>query len=299
MDGILVVNKPKGYTSHDVVAKLRRVYKMKKIGHTGTLDPEVEGVMVVCFGRATKLVPYLISNDKTYTCTMCIGTATDTEDLTGTVTHEQILSTEEAKQLEQTLEETIHSFVGTYQQVPPMYSAVKIDGKKLYEYARAEETVERVARAVTIQDIITEPSSFRFEDGKVYYTFTATVSKGTFIRTLCVDIGTKLGYPATMAALTRSASGAYTMEDARNLDDIIEHTPDAIAISDVQLDLPQVMVEHAVAEKLKNGYKLPKYFVEEELNTAFAVYDKETANLIGIFQPSQKYIDKYESIRII
>lgn len=300
-DGILIINKPTGMTSHDVVQKLRRAYNIKKVGHTGTLDPMVTGVMVVCFGKATKLSQFLIDEAKQYEVTMCIGISTDTEDTTGTTLKAQAINKTMSEQIKQKLPDIINSFKGEYLQTPPMYSAIKIQGKKLYEYAREQVEVERVARAIEILNIAYHPPTFNYNEATqtISCSFNVLGSKGLFARTLCVDIGEKLGFPATMEKLIRQQSGSYTLKQATDLEQILLEKPALIPIDEVVLPLKKVTVANEIAEKLKVGYRLPHYFVAEQLHEQFAVYDETTNTLIGIYQQSEKYPDKYQSVRIM
>lgn len=185
MDGIINVYKEKGYTSHDVVAKMRGILRMKKIGHTGTLDPDAEGVLPVCLGKGTKLCDMLTDRSKTYRAVLLLGLETDTQDTTGAVLKESPVDVSEEE-----VRETVMGFVGHYDQIPPMYSALKVGGKKLYELARAGKEVERQARPVEILEIQVEEISLP------RVTMTVSCSKGTYIRTLCYDIGRKLGAAA-------------------------------------------------------------------------------------------------------
>lgn len=203
MDGIVNIYKEKGFTSHDVVAKMRGILKQKKIGHTGTLDPEAVGVLPVCLGKATKLCSLLTDWDKQYEAVLRLGMTTDTEDMTG-----QILTEAACNVTKEQVKEAIESFVGTYEQVPPMYSAKKINGKKLYELAREGKVVERKPTSVTITSIEIKEISLP------EVTFVVTCSKGTYIRSLCRDIGQKLGCGGCMAALTRTRTGNFTIEAA-------------------------------------------------------------------------------------
>ena len=209
MNGILNVYKEPGFTSHDVVAKLRGICKQKKIGHTGTLDPEASGVLPVCLGNATKLCDLLTDKDKEYRAVLLLGVETDTQDTTG-----QILAEREVNAGEEDVRSAILSFVGPYDQIPPMYSALKVDGKKLYELAREGKTVERKARPVKIFDIRIE----KIELPEV--TMTVSCSKGTYIRTLCNDIGEKLGCGGCMEELLRTRVERFGLTDAVKLDEV-------------------------------------------------------------------------------
>lgn len=205
--GIINVHKEKGFTSHDVVAKLRGILGQKKIGHTGTLDPDATGVLPVCLGKATKLCDMLTDKNKTYETVMLLGLTTDTQDISGTVIDVQpteSLSEEQVKQV-------IQSFVGEYMQVPPMYSALKVNGKKLYELAREGIEIERKARPVSIFSIIIKEIDLPRVRMEV------SCSKGTYIRTLCHDIGIKLGCGACMEELVRTKVSRFEIEDSITL----------------------------------------------------------------------------------
>ncbi|USB32050.1 tRNA pseudouridine(55) synthase TruB [Paenibacillus sp. YPG26] len=204
-EGILPIHKPAGFTSHDVVAKARGMLRMKRIGHTGTLDPQVTGVLPLCLGRATRVVEYMQEMPKEYEATLVLGIATDTEDMTGSVT-------ERADHVEVSREqvlEVLQQFVGAISQIPPMYSALKQDGKRLYELAREGKTVERKAREVIIHQL--ELTSFDPKGPHPTISFRALCSKGTYIRTLCVDIGRALGVPACMSELKRTMSAGIPL----------------------------------------------------------------------------------------
>lgn len=213
-EGVLAVWKPAGWTSHDVVAKARRILGVKRIGHTGTLDPSVTGVLPICVGRATRMVEYLQELPKTYEATLRFGVSTDTEDLTG----ETVERCDASHLTEASIREAVQSFVGDIMQVPPMVSAVKIDGKRLYELAREGVTVERPARPVTIYEIRVGDIKTGVPEPEV--SFMVRCSKGTYIRTLCVDIGRKLGVPAAMAVLKRTESAGLAPEDSLTLEEI-------------------------------------------------------------------------------
>ncbi len=209
INGIICVNKETGYTSHDVVAKLRGILGQKKIGHTGTLDPNATGVLPVCLGNATKLVDMLTDTDKEYQATLLLGVTTDTEDIWG----KELFRKEVTVGAEEVFR-AVMSFAGTYMQVPPMYSAKKVDGKKLYELAREGRVIERKPREVTIKKI--EIIMIQLP----YVRFSVTCSKGTYIRSLCRDIGERLGVGGCMSELTRTRVGRFTLSDAVKLSDI-------------------------------------------------------------------------------
>ena len=205
-NGIINIYKEKGFTSHDVVAKMRGICKQKKIGHTGTLDPDATGVLPVCLGSGTKLCDMLTDKDKEYVAELLLGKETDTQDVTG-----QVLKESRVNCTEEEVRRGIMSFLGDYMQIPPMYSALKVDGKKLYELARAGKEVERAARPVKILDIEILEVNLPVVKMRV------ECSKGTYIRTLCHDIGQKLGCVGTMQSLKRTKVGIFKLEDAITL----------------------------------------------------------------------------------
>ena len=213
MEGIIVVNKPKGITSFDVIRKLKKILKTKKIGHTGTLDPLATGVMLMCVGKATKLAADLEAKDKVYIADFDIGYATDTYDIEGKKIAENIIEISK-----ENLEQSIKKFIGNIKQVPPMYSAIKIDGNKLYHLARKGIEVERPERDVTIEYI----NLLDFKDNKAK--IETKVSKGCYIRSLIYDIGQDLGTYATMTALQRKQVGEYSLENSYSLEQIEEMT---------------------------------------------------------------------------
>lgn len=205
-NGVINIYKEKGFTSHDVVAKLRGILQQKKIGHTGTLDPDAVGVLPVCLGNATRLADMLTDRDKEYEAVMQLGVTTDTQDMSGTVLEEK-----EVRSSVEEVAEAVCSFVGGYEQVPPMYSALKVNGKRLYELARQGREVERQPRSVKLYHI----EILSMELPKV--SLRVSCSKGTYIRTLCHDIGARLGCGAAMSSLKRIKSGCFTLDTAITL----------------------------------------------------------------------------------
>ncbi|MBU1887769.1 MAG: tRNA pseudouridine(55) synthase TruB [Candidatus Omnitrophica bacterium] len=214
MDGILIVNKPAGITSHDVVDVIRRKFKIKKVGHTGTLDPMATGVLVILIGRATKLSVTFVNDDKEYIATLFLGKSTDTQDSTGIIAEERSISGN-GPDIDK-VKKVMDKFRGEIKQVPPMVSAKKHKGRKLYQLARRGETVAREPRSIKIHEI-------RLLDFKLpEIVFRVKCTKGTYVRTLCEDIGKTIGYPAHMSALVRTASGRFTLKEAKGLEDISE-----------------------------------------------------------------------------
>ena len=249
--GVINIYKEKGYTSHDVVAKLRGILKQKKIGHTGTLDPDAEGVLPVCLGRATKLCDLLTDKDKTYRAVMLLGTVTDTQDISGTV-----LQKKEVNVSEEEVQEAIRSFEGAFDQIPPMYSALKVNGKRLYELAREGKEVERKPRPVTIFEIKTES----IELPRVV--MTVKCSKGTYIRTLCHDIGEKLGCGGCMEQLIRTKAGRFSIEESFKISEVEQKMQEGTigeiltAVDQMFLNCRKVTAKQEYQKLLENGNPL-------------------------------------------
>ncbi len=275
-NGLINIYKEQGFTSNDVVAKLRGILKQKKIGHTGTLDPDAVGVLVVCLGTGTKLVEMLTDHDKEYIAVCRLGVTTDTQDMSG-----QVLETNEVNVTREELHEAVRAFVGDYDQIPPMFSAIKQNGKKLYELAREGIEVERKARKIHIDAITILDDSLLVSDH--IFTMEIKCSKGTYIRTLCHDIGQRLGCGAAMQHLTRTRVGAFSLDsavtlsqveelrDAGTLDDIIE-SPEYIF-----RDLDKIHVKDAARKLLENGNSFRKDNVLNEDPTGVndTEYEKE------------------------
>jgi len=259
LDGILNIYKEKGYTSHDVVAILRRKLGIKRIGHTGTLDPNAEGVLVVCLGRATKAVSYLEADSKRYIAELTLGITTDTGDIWG-----NILSEKDVDISEDEIKDAIMSFKGKISQVPPMYSALKVNGKKLYELAREGIEVKRKARDIEIFDI----DIISIDDKKVK--FEVFCSKGTYIRTLCEDIGAKLGCGATMSALERIQAGRFKKESTVKLNEVTTENLEnyLIDIEEVFKDYPRIELFGKDTFRYLNGIR----FEVEYNEGSYAIY---------------------------
>lgn len=220
MDGILIINKPKGYTSHDVVAVVKKIYK-EKVGHTGTLDPNATGVLPLLIGQGTKLSYYLINHDKEYVVTLQLGMKTDTADGEGKVLEEQRINEEfiQEKLKKENVEQVLHDFLGEQEQVPPMYSAIKVDGKKLYEYARQGKKVTIEPRRIKIYEI----QLMHIKEEEKQIVFRVKCSKGTYIRSLCEDIADKMGTIGFMKELQRTIVGNFHIEDTIELEMLKEN----------------------------------------------------------------------------
>ena len=279
MDGVLNIRKEKGYTSFDVVAKLRGILHMKKIGHTGTLDPEAEGVLPVVLGKATKLVDLLTEKQKTYEALLHLGLETDTQDMTGTVLREKTV-----KVTEDEVRAVIDGFLGEQQQIPPMYSALKVDGKKLYELAREGKTVERKARTVHFYEIDIKKIELP------YVRFSVTCSKGTYIRTLCHDIGQKLGCGGCMEELLRTRSGNFVWEDSMTLAQVEEAVKNGtigdrvISIGQVLKDYPEIFCTREGDRLLENGNALAERFVRGDHKEGWVRMCDSQGGFKGIYQ---------------
>jgi tRNA pseudouridine55 synthase len=248
INGVLNIDKPAGMTSHDVVARVRRALRTKRVGHAGTLDPDATGVLVVAVGQATRLLPFLPTEPKEYVARLLLGVATTTEDASGEVTAEADASAV----IEEALRAVLPRFIGEIQQVPPMVSAVHHEGRRLYELAREGVTVERQARTVTVHTI--EPSDFA-PGPRAEATLRVVCGGGTYIRTLCADIGAALGggLPAHMKTLRRTRVGLFRLADALPLDRLEEEGASALLPVERALDLPAVHIDDAAAALLNNG----------------------------------------------
>lgn len=283
INGIVNIYKEKGYTSHDVVAVLRKVVGQKKIGHTGTLDPDATGVLPVCLGRATKVCELLTDHDKTYEALLLLGKTTDTQDISGEVLEEK----DPGNLAEEKVRSCIESFIGEYDQIPPMYSALKVNGKKLYELAREGKTVERKSRKVQINGIRI------LEMNLPHVRMEVDCSKGTYIRTLCHDIGEKLQVGGCMEELERTKVGRFLKEDAVTLDEVrqkMERGEGAelfTPLDQIFVELPAVTVTDAKAWMSYNGNDLPERFLLEKEEWTdgqeVRVYDSRK-NFIGLYQ---------------
>lgn len=256
-NGILNINKPEGWTSQDVVAKLRGRLHIRRVGHTGTLDPMATGVLPVCFGKATRIIEYYDDDFKTYEAEMKLGMVTDTLDITGTV-----LETKSVDVSEEDVIQAICSFRGWITQIPPKYSALKVNGKPLYKYAREGVEVEIKSRKIYVADI--QPMEVNLRENRIL--FRVTCSKGTYIRTICDDIGKKLGCGGTMTALQRTQSGCFRVEEARTLPEILEMTDEELARCVIPMDETLV---HLGKIELKSMESVPFYYNGREIDTGY------------------------------
>lgn len=256
VNGIINVYKEKGYTSFDVVAKMRGIFGQKKIGHTGTLDPDAQGVLPVCLGKATKVCDLLTDKDKVYKAAMLLGIQTDTLDISGKVCNKAMVNV-----TEQQVRDVISTFVGTIEQVPPMYSALKVNGKKLYELAREGKTIERKARKVSIYDITID------EICLPEVVMTVSCSKGTYIRSLCDDIGTKLGCYGCMKELLRTKVACFDIGDAYKISEIEKLKESIVLPVDMLFEnIPAVNTVLMAQKLIENGNRIPAEMINADGN---------------------------------
>ena len=275
MDGVLIINKPKGFTSHDVVNVLRKALNTKKIGHTGTLDPNATGVLPILIGTATKISKYLIEHDKTYIATISLGEKTDTGDSEGNIIEKDLnFQNISCKQIRDVLK----TFIGKQKQIPPMYSAIKINGKKAYEYARHGQAVQLEPRNIEIYSI----NLIKLEDKEI--TFEVSCSKGTYIRTLCEDIAKKLGTIGYMKELTRTSVNEFKLENAVTIDEIKENSiiinEKIISIEKIFADKEKINLNDRKKELFLNGVRL----TFEKPNDIYRIYNNNDFIGLGIIE---------------
>lgn len=283
MNGIILIDKPKDYTSRDIVNIVSKKLQTKKVGHTGTLDPLATGLLVLCIGKTLKLSELLVSTKKEYIATMTFGIETDTLDITGNIVERD---SKTKKITTKDIETVLKKYTGKIIQEVPKYSSVKVNGKKLYEYARKGEEVALPKREVEIFNI--EPLS---EINNNTFTFKCTVSKGTYIRSLIRDIGVSLGTYATMSDLRRTKQGIFNIEDAYTLEDIENNNYKILDAKDV-LKLPKVIVDKNLEFKVKNGQVLTKFFKEDK-----AMIINQNNELLAIYQKKDDtYVKPYKML---
>lgn len=302
MDGIIPIYKDKGMTSHDVVFKLRRILKMKKIGHAGTLDPNVDGVLPVALGKATKTIEFLQETGKIYTGSITLGIATTTEDMDGDVIQTQHLvkpfSNDE-------INKGMRTLTGHITQIPPMYSAVKVNGRRLYDYARAGETVERPKREAVIYEFkMTSATTFDEKKGTQTFSFLARVSKGTYIRTLAVDLGRQLQVPSVMSQLTRISAGGYDITQAHRLDEIAQRMTEKGSLGDWLIPLetavaqyPHVELNDEQWEKVKHGIGQPASLHEPTTEKIVLTYKGDVKSVFA-WRPDKNQYRTYRTFSI-
>jgi len=264
MNGVIIVDKEKDYTSRDIVNVVSKAVGTKKVGHTGTLDPLATGVLAICVGSGTKLVEILTCNDKEYIAEIVLGIKTDTGDVTG-----NILESKDVKIDKETIIKTLESFKKKYDQTVPIYSAVRIDGKKLYEYARENIEIDLPSREVNIKNIELI-DDIRYENNKTIFSFVCDVSKGTYIRSLIEDIASSLNTVGSMSNLRRIKQGIFEIEQSNTLDDIKNNNYKIISIEEVLKNYYTVLLDEELEFKVKNGVKIKNIY-----NQDIVVFKKE------------------------
>lgn len=292
MDGIIPLYKERGMTSFDCIRRLRSLLKTKKIGHSGTLDPSVDGVLPICVGNATKVVPYLMASGKVYQGELLIGKATETEDLDGAVIETAIVP-HAIKSV--TIQNEMNKLTGQVRQQPPMYSAVKVHGKRLYEYARAGETVERPVRTVQVDSFQLLRTKYDDKSQTQRVTFRVACGKGTYIRTLVVALARQLGFPGTMSSLTRIKSGGFTLEDTLSLDDVQNALANQI-LSKLIYPLDAVFSDYAHVtlttdqwHYMQHGSWFKKSELDTDAETVALVYNNQVKAIYHIDADGQNY----------
>lgn len=273
-NGILIVNKPSGITSRDVVNIVGKTLNTKKVGHTGTLDPMATGVLVLCLGNALKVCELITANDKEYIAKVILGIETETLDTTS-----PIINTKKTNITKEEIEKVLNSFKGSYIQEVPKYSAVKINGKKLYEYAREGKEIELPKKMVTIYDIQLVSDITYYNDTTTFYIKT-TVSKGTYIRSLIRDIGYKLNTYGCMDSLERTRQGIFNIDNSNTLEEIKNNNYKLLSIEESLPNIPLVEVDNKTLFKIKNGVKLKKFFdgdmaIIKDKNKVVAIYKND------------------------
>lgn len=283
MHGILPLWKEKGMTSHDCVFKLRKILGTKKVGHTGTLDPSVEGVLPICVGHATRIAEYITDSGKEYIAVVSIGASTETEDADGEIVESD--DTHKSFSRED-IESALKQLTGEITQIPPMYSAVKVNGKRLYEYARKGIEVERPTRKVMIYEIELLSEELTFEGSDIQFKIRVKCGKGTYIRTLAVQIGELLGYPAHMASLVRTMSGSYVQEECFTLAELESVKSEGNLqtclrpVETALKEFPFIEVDEEIYVKIKNGQVLPAH---SELETASKLVFTKNARALAVY----------------
>lgn len=273
-NGILIVNKPSGITSRDVVNIVGKTLNTKKVGHTGTLDPMATGVLVLCLGNALKVCELITANDKEYIAKVILGIETETLDTTS-----PIINTKKTNITKEEIEKVLNSFKGSYLQEVPKYSAVKINGKKLYEYAREGKEIELPKKMVTIYDIQLISDITYYNDTTSFYIKT-TVSKGTYIRSLIRDIGYKLNTYGCMDSLERTRQGIFNIDNSYTIEEIKNNNYKLLSIEESLPNIPLVQVDNKTLFKIRNGVKLKKFFagdmaIIKDKNKVVAIYKND------------------------
>ncbi|MFL2094815.1 tRNA pseudouridine(55) synthase TruB [Marinilactibacillus psychrotolerans] len=301
MEGIIPLWKEKGMTSHDCVFKMRKILKTKKIGHSGTLDPDVEGVLPIAIGKATKVIEYMVDSKKTYEGEITLGYSTTTEDRSGEVVSSKPVDSDLSIE---DIDKIMSSFIGEIIQTPPMYSAVKVNGKRLYEYARAGEKIEKPSRAVNIYNYErTSDVNYNKIANTASFAFKVSCSKGTYVRTLAVDTGESLGFPAHMSKLIRTESGGYQSSDSFTLAQVKE-AMDNLEIEKIIKPLETVLTPFSAYElneeewnRVRNGALIPKAEIPGNKKMPVVFYINQKA--VAIYSDHPTKLDLLKPIKVL
>ncbi|TDM11879.1 tRNA pseudouridine(55) synthase TruB [Macrococcus lamae] len=294
LNGVLAINKPRGMTSHDVVFKLRKILKTKKVGHTGTLDPEVDGVLPICIGPATRISDYIMNSGKRYTAEITIGIQTTTEDQTGEIISADKIVNDQYSNEE--IDDALAALTGHIEQMPPMFSAVKVKGRKLYEYARAGLVIDRPTRMVHIKNI-ERTTDLHYCDDTMRFSIEVSCGKGTYIRTLATQIAEKLNTVGHMSKLTRTESGGFMLEDCYTLEQIAETEDVQLLLRPIEeglKDLPQLSVDETIKTRVKNGQK----FRMDELPVTEPTVIVSEKKALAIYAPHPEKAGQVKAIKV-
>ncbi|QVK19442.1 tRNA pseudouridine(55) synthase TruB [Mycoplasmatota bacterium] len=292
MNGILLLNKPKKMTSHDCVNQVRKIFHTKKVGHLGTLDPNVTGVLPLCINDATKIIQFLDKSNKEYIAEVTIGYSTTSEDSSGEIVEKN----DDLKSISrEQLLDVLNSFLGKQIQIPPMISSVKVNGKKLYEYARQNIEVERPKRTIEVYDIELLSQEDNFTGKEVSFNVRIHCSKGTYIRTLAVDIGKKLGYPSHMSDLIRIKSGNFHLNQCYSFDEIKSGNYELISIYDALKSYHMVEVDDILRKKITHGQKLT-YEIKQFTTIVFCDIFKQ---VLAVYERDAKDPHMIRPVRVL
>lgn len=290
-DGLLLLYKPKGMTSHDCVQRVRQLFRTRKVGHAGTLDPDATGVLVIAINGATKILQFLEQDDKIYEAELAIGKSTSTEDASGEVLE---VDYSYKRLTRQAIESVFQNFLGRQTQIPPLISAVKVKGKRLYEYARAKEAVERPMRTIEVHALTLLDGREVFEGEEITFWFRAHVSKGTYIRTLAKDIGQALGYPAHLKSLVRIQSGPFHLKDCLTFEDLEQGNVRLLTLKEALSSYKMITVDEAIKRRIIHGQKLWKT-TEDDL----VVFLDQQDHVLAVYGKDPNDERKWKPLRVL
>ncbi len=301
LNGVIILNKPAGFTSHDCIMKVRKIVRMKRVGHTGTLDPDVTGVLPICIGRSTKIAEYITDAGKEYIGEVTLGFSTTTEDRSGEVV--------QIKQVDRVIDRSeilavLSRLVGTITQTPPMFSAVKVNGKRLYEYAFQGIEVERPSREVKVYDIELLDERTTFSGDQIKFSFRVDCGKGTYVRTLAVTIGDMLGFPAHMSKLVRTRVADFSVSDAVTFEQLIalsENGTLSDCLKPIEAgvsNLPRLIADEVIASRIKNGAVFETPSEMPAMTEPTAILNRQ-GELLAIYQAHPSKPNKVKPVKII